>query len=63
MIHLEKYHLDEMMVDDSETIAWCGKRATLHANGKVTPDGYNFVTREWPNNATCEECKENYASR
>ena len=62
MIHLEKYHLTDI-APKVITIAWCGKRATLDANDKISPKDYNFVTREWPSNVTCLGCIGEYKAR
>lgn len=62
MIHIEKYHINEFdnPDEDSVSISWCWIRATLHVDGTVSPRGYNFVTRHWPQNSDCEECRDAY---
>ena len=59
IVHLEKYHLDEMGEDHpSKTIAWCWAKATVSPDGDMDPEDYDYTTHL--NSVNCAKCLEEY---
>lgn len=61
IVHIEKYHLTDN--EPTTTIAWCGERATLHPDGRVDPENYDFVHNNHPAKATCFGCIAEHGAR
>ncbi len=63
MIHLAKYDLNELpnVSQDLVIIAWCGERATIKEDGYPDPPEFDFVTKNWPDKADCQECLDEHS--
>jgi hypothetical protein len=54
LIHIADFNDD---VTVSVVIAECGVTAVILPDASVQPADFDFVGPEWPDNATCDQCK------